>query len=52
MFLEISQNPQENTYEFYEFSEISKNNFFTEHIQTTAPKWRGELDVKLIELIL
>ena len=33
MFLEISQNSQENT---FELCEISKNTFSTEHPQTTA----------------
>ena len=33
MFLEISQNSQENT---CEFCEISKNTFFTEHVWATA----------------
>ena len=33
LFLEISQNLQENTCEFWK---ISKNTFFTEHLQTTA----------------
>ena len=54
MFLEILQNSQENTYtraSFFikkrdsgtgEFSEISKNTFFTEHLRTTASeKIRG-----------
>ena len=34
VFLEISQNSQENT---CEFCEISKNTFFAEHLWTTAP---------------
>ena len=33
VFLEISENSQENT---CEFCEISKNTFFTEHLWTTA----------------
>ena len=33
MFLEISQNSQENT---CEFCEISKNTFFTEHLWASA----------------
>ena len=49
VFLEISQNSQENTSanvfkketparEFsYEFCEISKNRFFTEHLDATGP---------------
>ena len=51
LFLEISQNSQENTFAIvsflikketlaqvfsYEFCEISKNIFFTEHLWTTA----------------
>ena len=45
MFLEISQNSQKNTFIkketlaqvfSYEFCEISKNIFFTEHLWTTA----------------
>ena len=35
MFLEISQNSQENTWA-REFCEISKNTFFTEHLWATA----------------
>ena len=52
VFLEISQNSQENTCNFikieflaqvlsFEFCEISKNTFFTEHLWTTASNdWR------------
>ena len=45
VFLEISQNLQENTFVkketmaqvfFYEFCEISKNTIFTEHLRATA----------------
>ena len=77
MFLEISQNSQENTcpgvsffiklqaYKFFkketlgqvfscDFCEISKNNFFTEHVRTTAsvrtrdggPKIYRTIDIK------
>ena len=36
VFLEISQNPPENTCEFYE---ISKKTFFTEHFWATASRY-------------
>ena len=44
MFLEISQNSQEKTCEFYE---IFKNTFFTEHLWTTAFEDLLEIPLKL-----
>ena len=46
VFLEISQNLPENTCArvfSYEFCEIFKNNFFTEHLWTTAYVHRGDI---------
>ena len=58
VFLENSQNSQENTcgrvsflIKFSsEFYEISKNNFFTEHLRTTASKIRNGSLGNLIEI--
>ena len=32
---------------FYEFCEISKNTFFTEHLWTTASVWRISMEIKI-----